>query len=571
MEDKYKLHPRNTTAAEATRISGNPVTTLLESGVGNCFPGLECDIRNLERRFFPRLAVDFTSLSTGNNSFSTAVVNSVDITDIQTSNLSPDVISAYETIAEDIQNPNTDTFWFLSVIRGNFGPFGDLDLKALDIENNQSDFDKNDVPEDAWTAIRLLPEGQDVTIVLRTSDLQRSQEITLPRISYLDKHGALDDSFQTGEMTQSLCSPWIHDFRDCGCFYWASNHPDISLQPSNNPDPDQDLDRPALWQRGERGSPSNPAPPADANGPARNEGMQYYEIHERWQDLGIVLDGREQGDSYIPSQFDAEPFASIEELEQHVRYAAGVELALTLEYLSAAYSLDRQAAGGTLADDVMASFAEVLRIAIGEMKHMRAANDLLRALSERGLITSFSPALQIVAELPAGGGATRPLAFRPLTQATLSSFIDIERPSFSVDGLYGRILATVKMRAPGPLEALVQSIMADGTDHFETFSFVKEWLGRHGEEDYLLNDIQTPDDSVPEYQTLQERYQQLLEILHTGYSAGLPGGATAIGQARDSMLAVDGIRDICEALASQGFQIIFETPDDARFEALSRP
>jgi hypothetical protein len=29
-----------------------------EAGVGNCFPGLECDLRNLERRFFPFLEVD---------------------------------------------------------------------------------------------------------------------------------------------------------------------------------------------------------------------------------------------------------------------------------------------------------------------------------------------------------------------------------------------------------------------------------------------------------------------------------------------------------------------------------
>ena len=57
-----KLQPRNRTARLAqARAAGNPVTTELESGVGNCFPGLEADLRNLERRFFPYLAVDFTS------------------------------------------------------------------------------------------------------------------------------------------------------------------------------------------------------------------------------------------------------------------------------------------------------------------------------------------------------------------------------------------------------------------------------------------------------------------------------------------------------------------------------
>src|SRR4051812_29910017 len=40
-------------------VAGNPASTRLESGIGNCFPGLECDLRNLERRFFPFLEMDF--------------------------------------------------------------------------------------------------------------------------------------------------------------------------------------------------------------------------------------------------------------------------------------------------------------------------------------------------------------------------------------------------------------------------------------------------------------------------------------------------------------------------------
>ena len=55
-----KLNPRNRTARlTQARAAGNPVTTELESGVGNCFPGLEVDLRNLDRRFFPYLTFDF--------------------------------------------------------------------------------------------------------------------------------------------------------------------------------------------------------------------------------------------------------------------------------------------------------------------------------------------------------------------------------------------------------------------------------------------------------------------------------------------------------------------------------
>jgi hypothetical protein len=54
-----KIFPRNLTARAAVTIAGNPVTTRLESGVGNCFPGLEFDHRNLDRRFFPGLIFNF--------------------------------------------------------------------------------------------------------------------------------------------------------------------------------------------------------------------------------------------------------------------------------------------------------------------------------------------------------------------------------------------------------------------------------------------------------------------------------------------------------------------------------
>jgi hypothetical protein len=70
-EDPHsKLLPRNAAAlrrfqdpaAAPRQIPGNPVMTRLESGIGNCFPGLECDLRNLERRFFPflEIEIDFT-------------------------------------------------------------------------------------------------------------------------------------------------------------------------------------------------------------------------------------------------------------------------------------------------------------------------------------------------------------------------------------------------------------------------------------------------------------------------------------------------------------------------------
>ena len=40
---------------------------------------------------------------------------------------------------------------------------------------------------------------------------------------------------QPGELTQSLCSPWQNDYRECGCFYWAASRPDyVNVEPGKN-------------------------------------------------------------------------------------------------------------------------------------------------------------------------------------------------------------------------------------------------------------------------------------------------------------------------------------------------
>ena len=56
-----KILPRNLTARAAYNVPGNPPSTRPESGVANCYPGLEYDHRNLDRRFFPGLVFEFVS------------------------------------------------------------------------------------------------------------------------------------------------------------------------------------------------------------------------------------------------------------------------------------------------------------------------------------------------------------------------------------------------------------------------------------------------------------------------------------------------------------------------------
>src|SRR3954470_21284166 len=104
--DTIKLVPRNVAALRRSQsasdgiapVSGNPVSTRLESGVGNCFPGLECDLRNLERRFFPFLEVDIAD----NEIRVVAVDGSVADRAAQAGEIDAVTAQAYRRLATDV-------------------------------------------------------------------------------------------------------------------------------------------------------------------------------------------------------------------------------------------------------------------------------------------------------------------------------------------------------------------------------------------------------------------------------------------------------------------------------------
>jgi hypothetical protein len=555
----------NATAARRQQyVVGNPVITRLESGVGNCFPGLEMDLRNLERRFFPFLEVDFLQ-----DDQQTAQVVGVDMAGVNASTISSNDRSAYATIAADMNNDAI--VWAISQMTGDFGIFG---RKTVKLPPQNASVPNGD-PPDPWTAVRLLPQGKPVTItVVRNSNSGPSRQVTLTqsRVAYLDENGAFNNIFQPGELSQSLCSPWTHDFRDCACFYWASNHPDIVLPPAPESVPEDSRWRHAVpWERSQRGTPDNPSASATPASPRPIE-LDYYEINQRWQDLDIVVEGRELRRPYISGSLSAKPLKNTNELENALRYAAGVERAAVQAYLTAAYSINPTPTNiGTLRVDAATTFAELMRVAISEMRHLRIANDILRALNEQlHLGTPFRPALQIADSFPASGGTAEPVVEKRLTPDVLDEFIAIEKPSDSIDGLYARMVVTMENNGFSELGQTLRSVMADGFDHYETFLDVKEWLSHHQPGDYLLN-LRQPDPNDSGHKRLQELFLQLMQTLRRGYAAGLPQGADDIARARNLMLG-SGIMTACEALRANGTLVVFDTIlDDSDFGIVTNP
>ena len=126
--------------------------------------------------------------------------------------------------------------------------------------------------------------------------------------------------------------------------------------------------------------------------------LRHHEINDRWQELDIVLDGREQRTGYAPDVASPRRCPPSRLLE-HLRYAAGVELAVMLEYLAAAYSLNTAAGAERIrscADDIAVARYEILRVAQSEMRHLKAVNGLLLEEHQaRGIDEAFRPALGI--------------------------------------------------------------------------------------------------------------------------------------------------------------------------------
>ncbi len=245
-----------------------------------------------------------------------------------------------------------------------------------------------------------------------------------------------------------------------------------------------------------------------------------------------------------------------------------------LEYLSAAWSLredDDPGLAGQLRVDVRTAFAEMRRIAIGEMLHLRAVNDLLASLMGK----DFEPALAVASRIPiSGDDKFRDLKFRAATPDTIADFVDFEAPSQGIDGLYARILASLTDGKMGTQEQIqsVRALISEGGDHFQTFLFIQEWLGRHQPALYLVagGPVEPPPGNA-EHDELQKAYRDLLEALYTGLEMRMPAGASRINAARDSMLGKPGIEGKLQAVAAKGLIIKFDAIADPRFAPIVPP
>jgi hypothetical protein len=543
-----KIFPRNLTARAAAQVVGNPANTRLESGVGNCFPGLEFDHRNLDRRFFPGLVFEFTD-------------NGARFVDLDLSDPALDGEPGLKkTLSGDTGSELRQGIWFIEQIT--------QDGISITMTQDGDDLDAMT----SWRLVRSLEQG-NVTIQLQRRPVTAGenvppQTVTLSanRRNYVDAQtGVISSAYAPGELTQSLCSPWMHDFRDCACYYWASNHPDIVLaeDPAGEPttasgppsDPFLAL-TPIDWLRTNRASTAPAGTTASDNRPGQ---MDHYEINQRWQDLAIVLQGREISSIYQPQEPEnANPLDSPDALAARLVELATLEHAVALEYLYARYSLKDPASvtDKSLRDDLVFAQHEIFLVAVSEMRHLRWANQLIWSMEHAGLLTKkVGPSLGIADQIPVapdpsrppqlpamrGVDKTRPPQLRPLLPEVLQDFIAVEQPSGFLDGQYAEVLATLhEKQYPPTLEQLAARIIADGMEHFSRFRQVQVVLRNRKPADYLRSPtFPAAPEGDADGATALKTYGEILTELEDAYVSGDMEDAVHIARARALMFQLD--------------------------------
>ncbi len=536
---RMKIFPRNLTARADYVVRGNPAASRPESGVDNCYPGLEFDQRNLDKAFFPGLLFEF-------HRWDGALVVAVheDGAPAQSGLQAADLplylwaLAAPRTPDETGEDP--PVFFF-------------SDLGGLEVWRRVHDLVPGRlalllVPRPGLEAPAFDPGLASALLTARDSGqstIERGEDgtITLALLSgdrapYLDQDGLIDiASYAPGDLTRSLCAPWQYDFRDCGCFYWAATKPDLVTSADGRY-------RYLNFQRRDHTSDPPPEDEATYSAERRRQELNYAElVGGAWNEvLPIVVNDRES-EQFAPPQEPAIELMTREAVITELTYLATVEHALCVEYLFAHYSLDAPMTlpDGEVAEHIRRIFAaanEVFNIAVDEMRHLRWVNEALDLL---GQVPSLSRAKRIGRQLD------RPFTLEPLTPEQLQWFIDVERPSQdltgTLDGMYVRLQVSIDRQPelfPSPererLVHLIKLIIDEGQDHFVRFTSIQRHLDGLSPEHYLR-----PLDAAPDHVTSplldlsDQNYAVVLTALRATFSLGDRAGGILMEQARRAM------------------------------------
>jgi hypothetical protein len=581
----------------AEPILGNPVSTLMESGVGNCFPGLEFDLRQLDVRFFPGLVFEFPGVTpAGPDGTQGARLVYADpagdpiIADHFTAD-GPEWITALKRqFAGPEGSALGDGTWYLHFVEQ-----GGKRIMLYDYALYQNTAVMTPYEgETVWWIIRLIEAEKPLTIGLTQRAADGSPMgvpvvLTGRRRQYLTDEGMIDPVYHPGELTSSMCSPWTHDFRDCACHYWASNHPDVVLGEVDDPQQmvanrtDKDDAAQAVtfidWMR-RRHEPLKDVSALTTLPMARPDRYDPYEINLHWEQLDFVLQGQEvEATPVVPKMLRLTRYKTLEDMVADLsEQLAGMELTLALEYLYAYYSLrepdevtaEQEKAWPGLREDLRAARQLILSVALSEMTHLRWVNQVLwlvhKAFPRLGTYRPcLTPAKTISEPDPGNPDAekTRGQRLCRATQDVLQGFVEVERPDGVLDTEYVNLVGLLRdSKEPYPegLFQLAVRIDSDGMQHYQKFRDVKRFLEPYAAQEALyLRPISVGDPDDARVKPAVDKIRLALAALGEAYQieADLGDMPTANARIMEAREAMHDLNTIALELARQDIGVPF--------------
>jgi hypothetical protein len=577
-----KLFPRNLTARADIAVTGNPVTTRPESGVENSWPGLEFDHRTLDKVFFPGLVFEY-------HAEEGTILRGFD----------PKGPAAKFFKRGDIQNGV-----YLAYVQGRVTS----GTRKPELVTQIFTFTPPASLEN-WRVVRDLEAGP-VAIALckqktydevvasgyRLDDIQKMFDegrknrrdggfvlLYGERARYLTQDGVIDPALMPpGELTRSMCSPWQFDFTDCGCYFWASNKPDMV---SSDEQPLQILD----FIRRDRSGDAKRKPGDWVLEDWENDNkVSHVDLIHHYEDLKFVFGGREATE-YIPIKpLPPARLLNRKEVIERLKILAAVEHALCIEYLYAYYSLKLPEGLGPERDPwrapgrpdeqpplearIFTAADEVLRIAIDEMRHFRMVNEMLIELGQPWVL---GRADIIGVDFPEQKGFKQSFQLKPLSAAQLDWFLKVEKASpnhgdpHTIDGMYTRILRSVEEGrefAADPMKdrlgQAVKIIIAEGFDHYHRFLRAQDALKGLAEDKYLrVHGGPKPAAAGSLERTLQDTadatYAVLLRTLDYVFKQKKEKRGEMLEAARRAMYNID---DANRSLSENGLGALFTVP-----------
>lgn len=578
--NKVKIFPRNLTARADLIVRGNPVNSRPESGVQNCFPGLELDLRNIEQIFLSGLVFEFHR-----DDGAILVRVGAPITGLTNDELKDQPLYLWAMYGRNQPEVDEPALW------------GFQGQSGLDVWTRVHDLLPGRVaillgPEPGFsnsirmsTAQSLLRAAHNAGAQAGAANIEQTVRrdpdnrieymiVSQHRSRYVDEAGVISpDLLPPGELTKSLCAPWIYDFRDCVCFYWASNKPDIV---------DSKDGKTSFVNFLRRTSDRNDNPPQDVT---TYRGRSEYELSYQdmiggwWEKLPVVLNDREStAFSVVPTPALTE-YLTFDEVVAELTYLATVEHALIVEYLYAVYSttasrLQPDSDADETSRSIFAATKEVFHVAVDEMRHFRWVNEVLKLL---GAPPSVDRAT-VIGEFPSKASGrkmnmarrvlARPFSLNPLNRVTQQWFIDVEAPSQAanqdLDGMYVAILESINFqpdvfRDHARILPIIKLIIDEGQGHFERFTAVKKSLDAFDETQYLRQ-LRTAPPTARQQKLLDlcdAYYHSIEEVIQITFTLGDQSGGQLINAAVRSM---ENLHEASHLLASQGVLPEFNRP-----------